>query len=54
VQTRTQREHEVFLLEKLKSIAQVLASYGLLDAVSKSKQEALLRAIYQILEAVEE
>jgi hypothetical protein len=38
----------------LKSIAQVLASYGLLDAISKSKQEALLRAIYQILEAVEE
>ena len=54
VQTRNQREHEVFLLEKLKSIAQILASYGLLDAVSKSKQEALLRAIYQILEAVEE
>ena len=36
--------------EKLKAIAQVLASYGLLDAVPKRKQEALLRAIYQILE----
>ena len=54
VQTPKQRTRELILLEKLKSIAQVLATYGLLDAVSKSKQEALLRAIYQILEAAEE
>jgi hypothetical protein len=40
--------------ERLKAIAQVLASYGLLDAVPKRKQEALLRAIYQILETGEE
>ena len=39
--------------EKLKAIAQVLASYGLLDAVPKRKQEALLKAIYQILETGE-
>lgn len=40
--------------EKLKAIAQVLASYGLLDAVPRRKQEALLKAIYQILETGEE
>jgi hypothetical protein len=39
------------LEEKLKAIAQVLASFGLLDAVSKKKQEQLLRAIYKILDA---
>ena len=54
VQTSKQRAREIILLEKLKSIAQVLASYDLLDAISKSKQEALLRAIYQILEAAED
>jgi hypothetical protein len=53
-QTLKQRTHEAILEEKLKSIAQVLASFGLLDAVPKKKQEALLRAIYQILEAPEE
>ncbi len=42
------------LEEKLKGIAQVLASFGLLDTVSKRKQEKLLRAIYEILEAPEE
>jgi hypothetical protein len=39
------------LEEKLKAIAQVLASFGLLDSVSKQKQEKLLRSIYEILEA---
>jgi hypothetical protein len=39
------------LEEKLKAIAQVLASFGLLDSVPKRKQERLLRAIYKILEA---
>jgi hypothetical protein len=29
----------------------VLASYGLLDAVPKRKQERLLKAIYEILDA---
>ena len=37
--------------EKLKAIAQVLASFGLLDAVPKRKQEKLLKAIYEILDA---
>lgn len=39
------------LEEKLKAIAQVLASFGLLDAVPKRKQEKLLKAIYEILDA---
>jgi Histidine kinase-, DNA gyrase B-, and HSP90-like ATPase len=41
------------LEEKLKAIAQVLASFGLLDSVPRKKQEKLLRAIYEILEAPE-
>jgi hypothetical protein len=53
-QTPKQRTLETILEEKLKSIAQVLASYGLLDAVPKKKPEGLLRAIYQILDAPEE
>lgn len=39
------------LEEKLKAIAQVLASFGLLDTLPKRKQERLLRAIYEILES---
>ncbi|MHA4870214.1 ATP-binding protein [Duganella sp. PWIR1] len=35
--------------EKLKSIAQVLAAYGVFDSMSKSKQERLLRAIGDIM-----
>jgi len=38
---------------KLKAIAQVLASFGLLDSVPKRKQEKLLQTIYKILEAPE-
>jgi hypothetical protein len=53
-QTPKQRTHETILEEKLKSIAQVLASFGLLDVVPKKRQEGLLRAIYQILDAPEE
>jgi hypothetical protein len=39
--------------EKIKAIAQVLASFGLLDSLSMTKQERLLRAIYEILETSE-
>jgi hypothetical protein len=39
--------------EKIKAIAQILASFGLLDNLSKNKQERLLKAIYQILETSE-
>jgi len=42
------------LEEKVKAIAQVLASFGLLDDIAKPKQERLLKAIYEILDAPEE
>jgi hypothetical protein len=42
------------LEEKLKAIAQILASFGLLDSLPKRKQEKLLRAIYEVLEEGEE
>lgn len=50
-QTSKAKARNVILEEKLKAIAQVLASFGLLDAVSKRKQEKLLKAIYEILDA---
>jgi hypothetical protein len=52
-QTSTAKAQELILDEKLKAIVQVLASFGLLDNLSKSKQERLLKAIYQILETAE-
>lgn len=52
--TTKQRAREGVLEEKLKAIAQVLASFGLLDSVNKRKQEKMLKAIYKILEAPEE
>lgn len=48
-----QRQRGAVLEKKLEAIAQVLASFGLLDAVTKNKQEKLLKAIYQILDAHE-
>jgi aminopeptidase C len=51
--TSTQRQHEAVLEKKLEAIAQVLASFGLLDVLSKRKQEELLKSIYQILDASE-
>ncbi len=51
--TGKQRQRKVVLEKKLEAIAQVLASFGLLDAVSKHKQEKLLKAIYKILDASE-
>jgi len=54
VTTQKTRAHNAILEEKLKAIAQVLASFGLLDAVPKRKQEKLLKAIFEILEASEE
>lgn len=50
-QTSKTKAHDSILEEKLKAIAQVLASFGLLDAVPKSKQEKLLKAIFEILDA---
>lgn len=49
--TSKAKVQEAILEEKLKAIAQVLASFGLLDAVPKRKQEKLLKAIYEILAA---
>ncbi len=39
--------------EKIKAIAQVLASFGLLENLSKTQQERLLKAIFEILETTE-
>jgi hypothetical protein len=49
--TSKAKAHDAILEEKLRAIAQVLASFGLLDAVPKRKQEKLLKAIYEILDA---
>lgn len=49
--TVKRKARDSILEEKLKAIAQVLASFGLLDAVTKRRQEKLLKAIYDILEA---
>ena len=39
------------LEEKIRAVAQILAAFGLLDALSTPRQEKLLRAIYEILHA---
>lgn len=49
-----ERARSIIIEEKLKAIAQVLASFGLIDQLTKKKQEALLRAINAILEEREE
>lgn len=49
--TAKAKTQNIIIEEKLKAIAQVLASFGLLDAISKRKQEKLLKAIYEILDA---
>lgn len=54
INTPKSKARNVILEEKLKAIAQVLASFGLLDALSLRKQEKLLKAIYEILNAPEE
>ena len=51
VNTARERARSAILEEKLKAIAQVLASFGLLDAVSTRKQEKVLKAIFEILDA---
>lgn len=54
MRTAKSKAHEAILEEKLKAIAQVLASFGLLDVLGRRKQERLLKAIYDILSATEE
>jgi hypothetical protein len=55
-ETRTPKERTraAILEEKLKAIAQVLASFELLDSLTKKEQESLLMAIFEILKEPEE
>ncbi|UPT38913.1 ATP-binding protein [Pseudomonas amygdali] len=48
------KNKENILEEKLKAIAQILASFGVLDALNKPQQEKLLKAIYLVLETPDE
>lgn len=52
--TAKSKARAAVLEEKLKAIAQLLASYDLLDRLNKKKQERLLHAIYEILETAED
>ncbi|WP_407177482.1 ATP-binding protein [Bradyrhizobium sp. STM 3562] len=56
IQPRTPKEktRAAIIEEKLKAITQVLASFGLIDQLTKRDQEVLLRAIHSILEEREE
>ena len=47
------RQSNQILEEKLKAIAQILASYGLLDSIPTKKQNSLLNAIYKVLKTIE-
>ena len=47
------RQGDQILEEKLKAIAQILASYGLLESIPTKKQNSLLNAIYKVLKATE-
>ena len=49
--TATGRDRRAILEEKIKAVAQILAAFGLLDALSKPRQEKVLKAIYEILDA---
>lgn len=48
------KPNQEILEEKIKAIAQILASFGIFDAITKEKQEQLLNAIYQIISATED
>lgn len=52
--TQKAKDRQAILETKLKAIAQLLASFGLLDSVPRNKQEKLLEAIFKILEASDE
>jgi hypothetical protein len=52
--TSKERTRVAIIEEKLKAIAQVLASFGLIDRLTKKQQESLLLAVYRILEEREE
>lgn len=48
-QTTAERSRDAVQEEKLKAIAQVLAAFGLLDRLTITRQEKLLRAIFRIM-----
>lgn len=48
------KSHQEILEVKLKAIAQLLASFGLLDKLSQRKRETLLKAIFKILDTSED
>ena len=52
--TAKERARVSIIEEKLKAIIQVLVSFELLDGLTKEEQEALLFAIYKILEERDE
>lgn len=52
-QTKQSDAHDSVIEAKLKAVVQILASFRLLDNLSKKKQEKLLSAIYQVLSADE-
>ncbi len=51
--TQTSKNHSNIIDEKFKAIIQILASYELLDKLSRTKQNNLYKAIYKILELSE-
>lgn len=51
---KSSKSRQELLEEKIKAIAQVLASFGIFDDITKEKQEQLLKAIYQIISATED
>lgn len=48
--TQKAKQRHALLQKKLQAIVQVLVSYGLLEDLNRSRQEQLLKAIYEILE----
>jgi hypothetical protein len=52
--TAKERTRTLIIEEKLKAIAQLLASFNVIDNLTKAEQEALLLAIYKILEERDE
>ena len=50
INTKKIRNRRVVIEEQVKAIAQVLASYGVFETTSKSQQQSMLKAIFEILE----
>jgi hypothetical protein len=52
--TAKEKSRNSIIEEKLKAIAQVLASFGIIDRLTKKEQESLLLAIFKILDEQDE